>query len=144
MGQGASIYSSQQQRKQKLIYNGGSLIGYDMGRSSNQNHVNQQQPGLGAQVNNYGYGVNRNISADRTSQKSKQYNKNVMLNQIDIKNQSNIAAVAHPKTVQSVSKKFASVGNNGAAENSEQMGKGETQSSGQMYKQNASSKVGGL
>ena len=49
-----------------------------------------------------------------------------MLNQIDIKNQSNIAAVIHPKTVQSVSKKFASAGNN--AESSDQVGKGETQS----------------
>lgn len=35
MGQGSSIYSTQQQRKQKLIYNGGNLIGYDMGPSSN-------------------------------------------------------------------------------------------------------------
>ena len=36
IAQGANIYSTQQQRKQKLIYNGGNLIGYDMGRSSNQ------------------------------------------------------------------------------------------------------------
>lgn len=42
LGQGASIYSSQQQRKQKLIYNGGNLIGYDMGRPTNQNHMGQQ------------------------------------------------------------------------------------------------------
>ena len=48
-----------------------------MGRPSNQNHMGQQQTSLGAQVNNYqaGYGINRNISVDRTSQKSKQYSK---------------------------------------------------------------------
>lgn len=76
LGQGASIYSSQQQRKQKLIYNGGNLIGYDMGRPANQGHMGQQQ-NMGAQVNNYqaGYGMNRNISIDRTSQKSKQFSK---------------------------------------------------------------------
>lgn len=47
--------------------------------------------------------------------------------------------------MQSVSKKFASAGHGGAADGSEQTSKGQTQStSGQLYKQNASSKVGGL
>jgi hypothetical protein len=51
-----------------------------------------------------------------------------MLNQIDIKNQSNMGQVIHPKTVQSVSKKFAQAAN-AAAESSEPTSKGQTQSS---------------
>jgi hypothetical protein len=43
-----------------------------------------------------------------------------MLNQIDIKNQSSIAAnIVHPKTVQSVSKKFAQTGHPGPTDASD-------------------------
>lgn len=53
--------------------------------------------------------------------------------------------MVHPKTVQSVSKKFASGGNNTGTDSSEPTSKGQTQStSGQLYKQNAPGKAGGL